>query len=102
MRSAFATEQNLKIHTLMAVIVVGMGVYFGITAGEWIAVVLCIGLVFALELINTAIEELVDLVKPGHDVRAGKIKDVAAGAVLVAALIAVVVAVIIFWKYLLK
>ena len=62
---------------------------------------LSIGLVLGLELINTAIEELVNLVMPTIHPQAGKVKDIAAGAVLAASVMAVVVGVLIFRKYLL-
>ncbi|APZ41890.1 diacylglycerol kinase [Acidihalobacter ferrooxydans] len=64
----------------------------------WLALtVLCIGMVWALELANTAVEELVDLVSPERRVVAGKIKDLMAGAVLFAALASLVVGVCALW-----
>lgn len=95
-KSVFRTEQNMKIHTAAAVLAIVGGFIFQLSGGEWIAVILCIGLVVSAEMINTAFETLVDVVSPNRDPIAGKIKDITAGAVLVAALISVIVGVIIF------
>ena len=87
---------NFQIH-LFATILVGIaGWYFQLSGNEWLWIVLAIGLVLVAELLNTAIELLVDLVSPEFNVKAGKVKDVAAGAVIVAALISVIIAAIIF------
>ncbi|CAN5244646.1 diacylglycerol kinase family protein [soil metagenome] len=99
LRSAFSEQRNLKIHVVTAVVVVAAGFYFNLTRGEWVAIVMVIGFVFVAELFNTAIEYMVNIVSPQHQPSAGKIKDIAAGAVLVAACTAVIVGVIIFRKY---
>lgn len=96
---AWKEERNMKIHTLAAFVALGCGFWFRIAAIEWVAVVFCICLVFSLEIVNAAIENLVDLVTPEHKPLAGKVKDLAAGAVLLAALGSVVVGCIIFRKY---
>ncbi len=93
-------QQNMKIHVTIAIMVVVVGFYFHISGGEWLAIVLCIGLVLSTELLNTALEHLVNLVSPHHQALAGKIKDVAAGAVLVLAIASSIVGLIIFSKYL--
>ena len=62
---------------------------------------LLFGLVIGMEIINTAIERLVDLVSPHHNPKAGIIKDMAAGAVLFSAIMAIVCGVLIFGKYIL-
>lgn len=63
----------------------------------WALVVLCIGLMWALELVNTAVEELVDLLSPEHRPEAGRVKDLMAGAVLLLALVTAMVALCAFW-----
>lgn len=98
---AIAEQRNLKIHICVAIVVVSAGFYFGISKGEWLAIVLAIGLVMTTELINTSIEHIVNLVSPQHQPRAGKIKDIAAGAVLVAVITSVVIGLIIFGRHLL-
>ena len=77
----------MKIHVGVAVLAVGFGFVLQISSVEWIAVIICIGLVFSAEMINTALEILVDKVSPQKDPVAGKIKDISAGAVLIAAII---------------
>lgn len=99
-RSCVGKEQNLSFHLITTVCVVTAGWCFCITRGEWIAIVLCIGMVIAAELFNSAIEQLVDFVSPQHHPVAGQVKDIAAGAVLVCALAAIVVGLIIFIPYL--
>ena len=101
-KSVFLTEQNMKIHSAVAVFVIILGVVFRISVGEWIAVVLCIGLVASAEMINTAFETLVDMVSPDRNPSAGKIKDISAGAVFLAAVISVIVGIIIFLPKLLN
>jgi diacylglycerol kinase len=91
-----ATQPNFIFHLIAAVLVVMAGWYFEISKGEWLAIVICIGLVMVTELLNTAIEILVDWLSPEFNVKAGLVKDIAAGAVLVAALVALVVAFVIF------
>jgi undecaprenol kinase/diacylglycerol kinase (ATP) len=76
--------------------VVVAGWHFSISVAEWLAIVLCVGAVLVTELINTAIETLVDMVSPEFNVKAGLVKDIAAAAVLIAAIMAVIVALIIF------
>ena len=89
-------EANMKIHLAVAVLVVMAGFFFQISMAEWIACMLCFGLVFTAEMINTAIENLIDLVSPKQHELARNGKDIAAGAVLIAAIIAAVIGLIIF------
>lgn len=93
------SEQNMRFHITAAVVVIATGFYSHITATEWCMVILCIGLVICAEAFNTAIESLTDLIKPEHHPVAGKIKDAAAGAVLIAAIAATITGILIFWKY---
>ena len=95
-RVLFREEHNVRIHCCAAILVVAAGFLFGISAGEWIAVIFAIGLVFAAEAINTSIEHLSDTVQPEWDERIRDVKDLAAGGVLFAALAALVVGLIIF------
>lgn len=99
--TAIKEQLNLKIHLLAVVLVTLAGFYFHITTIEWCLVLLCFGMVIAAELLNTAIEYLVDLVSPQQHPIAGKVKDIAAGAVLVTAIAVAIVAGFIFIKYIL-
>ena len=93
---ALREEQNMRIHLIAIAVVTFAGIYLGLTALEWAILALTIGSVVSMEMINAAIESLVDHVSPGFNKEAGKIKDLAAGAVLVAAIVATVIAVYIF------
>lgn len=93
---AVKEQLNLKVHLLAVVVVIVAGIYFELNAVEWAIIFLTFGLVIATEMVNTAIEYLVDFVSPQQHPMAGKIKDVAAGAVLITAVIAIAVAITIF------
>jgi diacylglycerol kinase len=95
-------QPNLKVLVFIAVAVMSAGFYFQITTTEWCVVLLCIGLVIGLEMMNSAIESLVDLVTKERLPLAGRIKDMAAGAVLLVAIVAVVIGVVIFGKYFMR
>ena len=92
----FGSEPNMKIHIFVAMLVILCGFVFKINITEWILCLLCIGLVFSAEMINTAIENVVDLASPEHHELAGKAKDIAAGAVLICAIVSVVIGLLIF------
>ena len=89
-------ETNFRIHLAAAAAATALGYYLGISAGEWIAVLLCFAAVLSAEAFNSAIEGLVNFVSPGHHVQAGRIKDISAGAVLITAIIAAVIGCIVF------
>ena len=97
--AATLDQLNIKIHFLAVVIVTIAGIFFHITDMEWCLVVICYGMVLTAELFNSAIENLVDLVSPGHHPLAGKVKDIAAGAVLISAVCTAIVSLFIFLKY---
>ena len=89
-------ETNGQIQLVAAIIVVTLGLVFQIGAMEWLVVVLCITVVLTLEMINTAIEKLCDVVQPDYHPQIKIIKDIAAGAVLIAALGSIIIGAIIF------
>jgi undecaprenol kinase len=90
------TTRNLKIHLFFGLLAVFMGFYFCISAMEWVALVLVIGLVLITEALNTALEIDMDLTSPKYHPFARDTKDVAAGAVLLSSVTAIVVGGIIF------
>ncbi len=92
----FRTQRNARIQLAAAVLVVAAGLVLGLTATEWLVVVICIAMVLAAEMFNTAIELLTDLVSPNYSEKAGRIKDMAAGAVLLAAMAAIIAGLTIF------
>ena len=89
-------ERNMKIHCCAAVVVVVLGLLLGLSATEWCICLVLFGLVMALELVNTAVEAVVDLVTKERKPLAKVAKDTAAGAVLIAAIMAAIVGCIIF------
>jgi len=93
---AFGSEQNLRIHFVIAVCVIAAGFYFSLAAWEWIAVTLCIGLVIAAECMNTALERLADRISLEKHPLIKQAKDCSAAAVLVLAMTAAVVGCIVF------
>ncbi len=98
-RTCLGKEQNLSTHLLAATAVLIAGFAFGITRTEWLVILLCIGMVISAELVNSALERLVDLVSPHQHPLAGQVKDIAAGAVLVLAMTAAVIGLVIFIPY---
>lgn len=105
-RIVFGTEANMKIHLTIVILVIILGFIFHISMLEWILCLLCFGLVLTAEMINTAIENVVDLASPRQHVLAGKAKDIAAGAVLISAIISAIIGLMIFlpkdWSWLLR
>jgi diacylglycerol kinase (ATP) len=95
------TQANARIHAVAAVCAIVAGFALGITRGEWCAVVAAIGLVFTAEGLNTAIEAVMDLASPELHPLAEKAKDVAAGAVLLAAITAAVIGLLVFGPHVL-
>ena len=93
---AFKTQMNFKIHCLATVLVIILGFYVGLSFTEWLWIAGAIALVLVVELLNTAIEVLVDLVSPQQNPKAGAIKDIAAAAVLISALLSLIIALLIF------
>lgn len=89
-------ERNMKIHCCAAVVVVILGLLLGLSVTEWCICLVLFGLVMALELVNTAVEAVVDLVTKERKPLAKVAKDTAAGAVLIAAIMAAIAGCIIF------
>ncbi|MFK7922521.1 MAG: diacylglycerol kinase family protein [Bacteroidia bacterium] len=92
----FSTQAHAKVHLLAIVLISALGWALSLDANEWVQIILCMALVIVTEAINTALEFLVDLVSPEYHPLAGKVKDVAAGAVLLAVIFSAIVWGIIF------
>lgn len=95
-------ERNMKIHCLAIILVTLAGTLFQITASQWCICLLLFALVASLELVNTAVEAVVDLVTEEKKPLAKIAKDTAAGAVLFSAIVSVIIGCIIFIPYLLE
>jgi diacylglycerol kinase (ATP) len=89
------TQQNAWIHSVVATLVVLVGLWLELSARDWAVIVLTIAMVFTAEFINTSIEAVVDLASPVHHPLAKVGKDVGAGAVLISAVAAVLVGLLI-------
>jgi len=96
----YKTEISIRIQTGFAIAVAMLGIYFHISRNDWLWIIIAAALVLITETLNTAIEKLVDLVSPGYNELAGKVKDIAAGAVFMAALISILIGVLVFLPYL--
>jgi diacylglycerol kinase len=90
------TQRSMRIHCVAAALALICSAVLRLSALEWAAIIICIGLVMASEIINTALESLVDLASPELDSRAKIAKDAAAGAVLVFSFVSFFVGLIIF------
>ena len=91
------TEASIKIQFVVAIMVTIAGFYFEISSTEWLFQVAMIGLVMSIEGLNTAIEAIANFIHPEHHPSIGHLKDVAAGAVFIAAISAIIVAAIIYY-----
>ena len=92
---AYKSEQNLVVHTIMAILVLILSFYLKVTNIEFCILILVIGLVLVMEMINTSIEYTVDMAMPNVHPLAKIAKDVASGAVLISAFVSIVVGLII-------
>ena len=93
---ALGSEQNLRIHFVIACCVIAGGCFFALAAWEWIAVSFCIGLVISAECMNTALERLADRVSLEKHPLIKQAKDCSSAAVLVLAMTSAVVGGIVF------
>ncbi len=91
-------ERNMRIHLCFAFYVIVGGLVTQLTKAEWAAVLICIGVVTALECLNTALEKLCDTLSPSFSEGIRKTKDASAGAVLCAAIACAAVGALVFFR----
>lgn len=96
-KSAFLSERNMRVHLLIAVLIVIFAYFFGLNKSEWAVLFITIAMVFAAEMFNTAIECTVNTATDEYKKSAMLAKDTAAGAVLVCAIFAVIVGFMLFF-----
>ena len=96
LKYCFVTQLNFKIHLFLAALTIFAGIYFNISRSEWMIIAYCIGMVVITEMLNTAIEKLADIVHQAYHPGIKLVKDIAAGAVLIAAISSAVCGAIIF------
>jgi diacylglycerol kinase len=96
LKSCFQSEANFRIHSVLAIVALLFSIVLNISTMEWIAVCFCIAFVITMEMLNTAIEKLCDVVHKEVHPGIKKVKDIAAGAVLVAAFFSLITGAVIF------
>lgn len=96
LKTLIKEEHNARIHLIAAVIVIISGIYLEINRTEWIGILFIIGLVISMEAINSAIENLSDIISPEKNPIIKKVKDLSALAVLICAIVAIVTGMVIF------
>ena len=90
------TERNIRIHSMMTVVVILLGAYVSLNWIEWLFVLIAVTGTIALELVNSALERVVDLVTEEYHPLARQAKDMAAATVLLYAVFSVIVGIVIF------
>ncbi|UZO79715.1 diacylglycerol kinase family protein [Aquimarina sp. ERC-38] len=93
------TEPSIQVQFVVSIVVTFLGLYFNISRYEWLFQIFAIGLVMSLEGVNTAVEGIADFIHPDFHHKIGVIKDVAAGAVCIAALTATIIGLWIYIPY---
>lgn len=96
LKTLIREEHNSRIHLLATICVVFAGIFLKISAIEWIVIVFAIGFVITLEIVNAAIENIVDFISPGRNDMIKKIKDLSAAGVLVSTITALIIGLIVF------
>jgi diacylglycerol kinase len=96
----FRNDPNMALHFLAAAGVVVLNFILDVSRTDWLITLMLIGVVMMSELFNTAIEKLADRITTNHDELIGKVKDIAAGAVMIICIVAVVCAGIVYYPYL--
>jgi diacylglycerol kinase len=92
------TERNFKIQVVCGISILLLGVQAKLSKTEWCILLLTIGLVLSMELVNTCIEKIMDLVHPDYSEKVKVIKDIAAGVVTLSSVIAIAVGVLLFYE----
>jgi diacylglycerol kinase len=98
-RYALLSQRNFRIQLIAFLLVVLAGIYYDLSLTHWAILLLVSSFVMTLEILNTAIEVIVDMISPSYDPKAEKAKDLAAGAVLMASVFAVIVGCALFVSY---
>lgn len=92
-------QRNMKIIFTCAILTIVAAIFLKVSARDWPILLICIGLVISLEMMNCAIEGIVDLVHPQFGEKAGRIKDIAAGSVLISSIISLIIGILILGKH---
>lgn len=95
----YRSEVSIRIQTAVVLAGTVLGFYLHITRADWLFLVIAAAFLLITECLNTALEKLVDLVSPGYHELAGKVKDIAAGAVFLAGTAALIISLLVFFPY---
>ncbi len=95
-KEAFQSEKNMKVHFLLMILAIVLGIALKLSSVEWAILTITIGLVMMLEFINTSLEQIVDIVSPEKQEKAKIAKDVAAAGVLISAIVAILIGAFLF------
>jgi diacylglycerol kinase (ATP) len=90
------TESSIQVQFFIAILLSFAGLYFNISSTEWMFQIAAIGLIMSIEGLNTAIEEIADFIHPDFHHKIGLIKDIAAGAVFIAAFAGLIIGLFIY------
>ncbi|WP_245799253.1 diacylglycerol kinase family protein [Virgibacillus siamensis] len=96
LREVIKSEGNFRVHLIAAAAVIAAGLFFKLDLLQWALIFLTICVVLITEMINTSIEKIIDYIKPEINPNAKIIKDISAGAVLLAAITAIIIGLLIF------
>lgn len=100
LKKTFSEEQNLQIQAIVGIIIIIIAFILRIKPLEWCLIALAISLVFLMEIINSAIERVTDVLKPRIHAYVKEIKDIMAAAVMIASILAIIVGLVVFIPYL--
>ncbi len=100
LKKVWQTEKNFRIHSVIALLVIIFAFYLEIHSFDYLILLSVIALVLILEILNSSLERLVDMLSPRTHHFVKEIKDLLAAAVLVAAILSVIVGIVVFWPYL--
>jgi diacylglycerol kinase len=100
--SLYKSERNARIHTGIAIVVLSLALLLHVTAVEFCLLVLMFGMVLSMEAANTAVEKICDMYTKEIDPRVKVIKDLGAGAVLMAGIAAITVGLVLLIPYIIR
>ncbi|MCX6811800.1 MAG: diacylglycerol kinase family protein [Candidatus Berkelbacteria bacterium] len=92
-------EQNIKIYLLIALVNLVLGWFSHLNYTEWAIIVIAVSVTMGVEILNIALEELLDMISPEYNGRTKVIKDIAAGSALVTAIASIIVAILIYFPH---
>ena len=90
------TQFNIRFHFIATLFAIGLSLYYKLDWVEWSIIILAIAIVWIAEMLNTALEYFADFVSPEYNYLIGKVKDISAGAALMAAIASITIGLIIF------